>query len=313
MEMSAIRGAIGMKRTFSRKGCAGRSALRSGALLLALIDLSACGGSPTGPSPVPDAVHSGSWYRTGFHWPHDGNPYESEHFIVYSDAASLAARQQLAGIAEDLLALLSADFGISDTMFRWPPGQSKIHIYTFRDHNEPGWGGWGYYGGLMIYSLDHPIRGSLGGYSRVVTHELMHAVEGLLKGSDDPNLVDVWLTEGIAEHVAGGTQRISSVTSRAQLDELVARFGALNPIAMHRYEYPDGPDRVRDYYYVMFELSVEYLLDPAGHGRPKSGIRDIYLDVRNGVPFARTFEDHMAIGLQDYEDRYWNLIREYLR
>jgi len=123
--------------------------------------------------------------------------------------------------------------------------------------------------------------------------------------------VDVWLTEGIAEHVAGGTQRISTVTSLAQLDGLVARFGPLNPIARHRYDYDAAS--LGDYYYVMFELSVRYLLDPAGRGRPRTGIRDIYLDVASGIPFARTFEDHMAIGLQDYEEQYWELIRGYLR
>ena len=58
---------------------------------------------------------------------------------------------------------------------------------------------------------------------------------------------------------------------------------------------------------------MKYLLDPVGRGRPKSRIRDIYVDARNGVPFSRSFQDHMAIGLQECEDRYWDLMREYLR
>jgi len=300
-----------------------RRALRAGAVSsFALVGLLACGGSPTEPpalpTPAADMVDSGSWYRTGFHWPHDGNPYESEHFIVFSDAASLAARQQLARIAEDALVPLSGDLGVSDAMFRWPPGQSKIHIYAFRDHHERGWGGKGYYGGLMIYSLDHPVRRSmgvteLGSYTRVVTHELMHVIEGLLKGSDDPHLVDEWLSEGIAEYVSGGTQSISSVTTLAQLDALVARFGALNPIAMHGSDYPGDVAITGAYYYVMFELSVRYLLDPAGGGRPETAIRDIFLDAGRGVPFATAFQKHMGIGLEELERRYWDLIREYLR
>ena len=32
-------------------------------------------------------VYSGSWYSRE-KWPHDGNPYESPNFIIYSDAAS---------------------------------------------------------------------------------------------------------------------------------------------------------------------------------------------------------------------------------
>jgi hypothetical protein len=61
------------------------------------------------------------------------------------------------------------------------------------------------------------------------------------------------------------------------------------------------------------ELSVKYLLDPAGRGWPKSGIHDSYVDARNGVPCSRSFQDHMAIGLQECEDQYWDLMCEYLR
>jgi len=263
---------------------------------------------------LPEMVDSGSWYRSGFRWPHDGNPYESEHFIVFSDAASLEARQEVAEIGEDLLVLLKEEFDIpGDTLFVWPAGQSKIHIYAYRDHYEQGWGGWGYYGGLLIFSLDHPIRNTeLGNYTRVLKHELMHVVEGLLKGSDNPHLVDVWLTEGIAEYVSGGTQSISSVTTLAQLEGLVATFGELNPIAMHQYAYPDIPG-VRAYYYVMFELAVRYLLDPAGGGQAKPSIRDVYIDARNGVPFSTSLAVNLGHNLQEFEDGFFELIREYLQ
>lgn len=277
---------------------------------MAYLFLAGCEDSTTDP---PDMVDSGSWYRTGFRWPHDGNPYETDHFIVYSDAASQAARQEVAEIGEELLVQLKEEFEISgDALFVWPAGQSKLHIYAYRDHYEQGWGGWGYYGGLLIWSLDHPVRDNdVLNYTRVVKHELMHAIEGLLKGSDDPKLVDVWLTEGIAENVAGGTQSISCVTTLAELEELVARFGELNPIAMHRYNYPDIPG-VGAYYYVMFELALRYLLDPVAGGQAKPGIRDLYIDARNGVPFAISFQENLGHDLQDFEDRFFELVRGYL-
>lgn len=277
---------------------------------LASLFLAGCEDSATSP---PEMVDSGSWYRSGFRWPHDGNPFESEHFIVYSDAASLEARQTVAKIGEELLVLLTEEFEISsETLFVWPAGQSKIHIYAYRDHYEQGWGGWGYYGGLLIYSLDHPIRDTeLGNYTRVLKHELMHVIESLMKGSDNPNLVDVWLSEGIAEYVAGGTQSISTVSSLEELEELLAGFGELNPIAMHQYNYPDIPG-VGAYYYVMFELAVRYLLDPAGGGQAKTGIRDIYVDARNGVPFATSLEANLGHNLQEFEARFFELVREYL-
>ena len=289
-------------------------------MLLALVMLIGGCGDSTGPDGggLPHGmVDSGSWYRTGFRWPHDGQPYESPNFVVYSDAASLEARQKLAEIAEDLLIVLRNDFEIDpETMFRFPAGQSKLHIYAYKDYAPRDWGGWGYYGGLMIFSLDHEWRTQIGGteldnYTRVVTHELMHAIEGLLKGTDNPNLVDVWLTEGIAEYVAGGTSA-GSVTDLARLDELTSTYGEWNPIAMHRYDYPDIEAIGFLYYYPMFELAVTYLLDPAGAANAKSSVRDILLDARDGVPFATSLQNRLGVGLQEYEDEFFDRIRGFL-
>jgi len=280
-----------------------------------LLGLAACGGSSTAP---PQMVDSGSWYRTGYRWPHDGDPYESEHFIVCSDAASLDARVQVATIGEELLASLRQDFDIgSDTLFRFPAGQSKIHIYAYKDHYEPDWGGRAYYGGVMIYSLDNPRRASAGNtqlqvYRGVVKHELMHAIQFLLQGSDDPNLADAWLTEGIAEYVSGGTAG-GSIHDLARLDSLIDKYGALNPIAMHQYHYPDVELIAYNYYYPMFELAVTYLVDPSGAGGAKSSIRDIFLDVGKGIPFPTAFEDRLGIGLAEYEDQFFDRIRAFLR
>jgi hypothetical protein len=270
-----------------------------------------CDDSPT----VPDGmVDNGSWYRSGYHWPHDGNPYESAHFIVYSDAASLEARQTLADIAEELIETLIADFGIEPTtMFKWPTGQSKLHIYTYRDHYEQSWGGRGYYGGILMWSLDHPIRSTeLGNYTKVVKHELMHATEGLLKGTENPKIVDVWLTEGIAEHVSGGTSSSGNITSLAMLDSLVASYGEINPIAMHFYEDFPYMDLGYQYLYAMFELAVRYLLDPDGLGQTESRLRDLMIAAGEGAAFATSFEEKMGIGLQQFEDEFWDRIRAYL-
>lgn len=281
-----------------------------GALVLLLA--AGCDDATTAPSAV---VDSGSWYRSGYEWPHDGQPYESAHFIVYSDAASLEARRTLAGIAEDLMETLTADFGIDPpTMFKWPPGQSKLHIYAYRDHYEQSWGGKGYYGGLIIWSLDHQIRSTdLGNYTKVVTHELVHAVEGLMKGTENPKLVDVWLTEGIAEYVSGGTSSSGNIASLAMLDSLVAARGEANPIAIHFYEdFPGTENAGYLYLYAMFELATRYLLDPGGLGRPASQIWDLITDAGDGAAFATAFEERFGVGLQQYQDEFWDRIRAFL-
>ena len=156
-------------------------------------------------------VDNGSWYTTGFRWPHDGNPYETQHFLVYSDAASTEARSSVAEIGEELLVLLREDFEIEgDTLFLFPPGQTKIHIFAYKDHYPTEWGGQSYHSGFLIYSLDHEGRTEAGHtemdmYVPVVKHELMHVIAGLLIGGMDGNRVDEWFTEGIAESVSGGT------------------------------------------------------------------------------------------------------------
>ena len=66
----------------------------------------------------------------------------------------------------------------------------------------------------------------------------MHVVESFLKGDNDPGLIDVWLTEGIAEAVSGGTVG-GSITDLAKMNELQEIYGYLNPIKMHQYNYPN--------------------------------------------------------------------------
>ena len=79
-------------------------------------------------------VDSGSWYSRE-KWPHDGKPCESQNFIIYSDAASQESREDLAGIAEELLAELIKEFGIdTEENLRFPPGQDKIHIYSYKEY-----------------------------------------------------------------------------------------------------------------------------------------------------------------------------------
>jgi hypothetical protein len=123
--------------------------------------------------------------------------------------------------------------------------------------------------------------------------------------------VDVSLTEGIAEMVSGGMAG-DRVTSRAVLAELVDTYGVRNPIAMHQYRYPSIEGIAYNYYYPMFELAVTYLFDPDGHGQSPEAFRDLLLDVRDGMPFARAFEDRLGISLASYEANFFDLMDAYL-
>jgi hypothetical protein len=281
----------------------------------------ACDDMPYDPA---DMVHSGSWYKTQFKWPHDGDPYEGAYVVVYSDGASLEARQTLAAIAEELLVKVKQELAItSDTLLLLPHDQEKIHIYAYRYQNPTTWSGQAYYGGLIVYSADQEERAKAGltepePYRAIVTHEMVHVVQGLLLGSVHPSLVDEWLSEGLAEYL--GTASIEPpVHSLARLDELTAAFGELNPIAQHigdEYTVEQG----NKYYYPMYELAVRYLVDSEGRGVPKSAFRDLFLDQRGEEPcyvgtcpeFGVAFETHFGLSLQEYEDRFFELMRAYL-
>lgn len=288
-------------------------------ILAASVQLMSCGGGG-GSSGTGGFISSGSWYVTGFEWPHDGNPWESENFVIYSDGAGEEARQALAMIAEETLSEIKVLFAIDNNdVFLFPPGQERIDIYAYKNRYPTypvNWGGWAYYGGLLIFSLDHPERTSFGHtepeiYNPTLKHEIMHVVESLLKASNAPNLVDVWLTEGIAEAVSGGTAG-GSITDLQKFNELRNQYGSRNPIAMHRYEYPNIEGIIYYYYYPMFQLAVEYLVDANGHGRTINDVKNLLLDVRNGVPFPVAFQNRFGMSLTEYENQFFALMTAYL-
>jgi hypothetical protein len=283
---------------------------------------SGCSDSSPTSAPVEPAemVDNGSWYSRNA-WPHDGNPYESESFVVYSDGASLEARQRLALVADEVLAEIVAEMGIDpDTMFRFPTDQDKIDLYANK-YNIPDWGGGarGYWGGLIIWSFDHQAEDrptDLDYIRTVLKHELVHVVESLLKGWDpntgNPLWVDVWFSEGMAEALTGGTAG-GAIRTLDQLNDLTAEYGHRSPIAYKSdSQVVAGSNAVFYYDYPMSGLAVEYLIDPAGLGKTPEDLTRILLDMADDVPFTNAFETHLGISVYDYGDRFFALMGDYL-
>lgn len=267
-------------------------------------------------------VESGSWYSR-VAWAHDGHPYESSNFIIYSDAASQDSRQALAEVAERMLAELVTEFGIEpESMFRYPAGRDKIDIYAYKDYYPQEWGMRAYYGGLVSWSLDHEHRNTnLSLYSLVLKHELVHVVESLLKGRDTADMpasirVHAWFSEGLAEAVTGGTSG-GAVRGRDRMVALIAQYGQRNPVAYTTdgviVAARDSHPRIGfEYYYPMSQLAVEYLLDDHGFGKSLLDVRDIYLDMAQGSDFSTAFENHMGVSILEYQNEFFDLMDEYL-
>jgi len=282
-------------------------------VLLFIIIIGCSSDSPTEPEPA----YPGSWYSLGIQWAHDGDPYETENFIVYSDAASREARETLADIAEEMLSGLKLQMDIQDnSILVFPAGQRKIHIYGYKNHFPTEWGGRAYFGGLMIYSLDHPERTAAGHtdldvYEAVVKHELTHVVQYQLLGTLDYNLVDSWFSEGIAEKISESNPD-RAVTTLERLESLVATYGELNPISIKRYNYPDIEYVAVNYYYPMFQLAANYLLDPPRNIASWVDVKEMFLEIRNGGNFTSIFKEKFGIELTEFESRFFDLMREYL-
>lgn len=254
-------------------------------------------------------VDSGSWY-VRVPWPHDGNPIESESFIVYSDAASEAARREAGEVAEKVWAELLDDFAIEPGMLRYPDGQDKIDVYAYRNHDPQGWGARAYYGGVIMWSPDHDAR--IGrAFPAVLTHELVHVLQWLISGSPDDHPVDVWFLEGLPEAMAGGTTG-GAIRGLDQLDDLTGEYGTISPISFKTYSQIDTPDAGEHFNYPMFQLAVEYLLDDDGYGRSPEDARDVFIDVAEGASFEAAFEDRMGVSLAAYEREFFDRMDGYL-
>jgi hypothetical protein len=299
-----------------------RALLVAGILLIGA--LAGCSGSvPQSEPPDPaQMVDSGSWYVREA-WPHDGHPYETAHFVVYSDGAGQEARQRLGTLAEQVWGEIIDEMGLDPaTMFTFPAGQDKIDLYANRSHVIEGGGARAYYAGVIIASFDNEI-GEPTSTATVrinLKHELVHVAEALLKGRfvgdvpvGDPRRMPVWFSEGTAEAISGGSTG-GAPRTLDQVDELIAKYGRINPISWQvDIPFSDlAPGAYSNYYYPMAQLAVEYLLDPRGMGKSPADLAAVMRDMGDDVPFAEAFEHHVGISQTDYETRFFALMDAYL-
>ena len=251
-------------------------------------------------------VDDGSWY-VHERWPHDGHPVESDNFVVYSDRASREARQATADTAEILWSKILDEFAVTREMLRFPPGQEKIDIYAYHGHYPQDWSGRSYYGGILIWSPDHPVRGlSPSRFEPTLMHELVHVLQWSLTGGRGG--IDAWFIEGLplalANDLAGDPIRNIGV---------LAEYGEANPISIESYSQIPDAQIGEHFYYPLFQLAFEFLLDENGQGRALGDTRDVMIDVAEGESFATAFERRMGLGLDDFERTFFDLMDGFLR
>jgi hypothetical protein len=284
-----------------------------------------CSDSPT--EPEKNMIDSGSWYETGFTpWPHDGIPVESENFIIYSDAASMQARQKLAEICEDAFVTIIDRLGITDlSILQYPEGRNnKIHIYAYKNYNPMNWGGQAYYGGYIIYSPDHRLRTEWGqtaieNYVPLVRHEMMHVIQTLILGNNDESYLYSWFAEGIAIEMSNDEFYTEDafykrIDTQAEFDNLISTYGQRNAVAIkHSWDMPTDIEAIgKFYYYPMYWLALRYITDPEGLGGSFEDVREVLLDGTHGMTFNTSLNNRFGISQTEFENQFFDLMNEFL-
>lgn len=253
-------------------------------------------------------VDEGSWYARNA-WPHDGNPIESTNFVVYSDAASLEARREVATVAEDVWAELLDELSIEPGLLRYPEGRNKIDIYAYHDYDPQDWGGRAYFGGLLVWSPDHDQRQTgNNSLAPVVKHELVHVIQWMITGGES-RPVDTWFIEGLPLVLAGDTTPIRGLD---QLARLTAKYGTTSPISIESYSQITSAEAGEHFHYPMFHVAVEYLMDEDGKGKSPEDMTGILIDVAQGATFEAAFESKVGLSLDDFENEFFSLMDAYL-
>jgi len=270
--------------------------------------------------PEPELIYIGSWTQG---WPelgHDGEPYESDRVIVYSNYSSQESRKFVAEMAEAALDDILVVFEITFDDFTFHPNYKTRKIHIFSDYGQMNSSGLAYRDGIIVRAPDSP-QYITAGYTEerwqiVLQHELTHVMEFLLIGDPDFQQANyVWLREGGANYGARNhaVQTIETLDAWQEQMKDVPDKG--NPINVQ--VWGDFPPSVLSAnttieYYKFFELATRYLVDPNGNGTTIENLKTYYEELGEGFRVDIVFERNFGITRDEFESGYWDLMREYL-
>ena len=259
---------------------------------------------------TPAPVKEGSWITySPYDWTHDGEPFESDYCIVYSDGANYFLKREAAAFADEKFELILNMFNFQDLHdFRFPPGYDKIDVYINMHHEESIAAA--YWGSIFITMRSQHVDWDR--YAYLFRHELTHAFEFLIEGTVNLG-TDVWFREGIAIYCGG---QLNGITDIEDLERWIARNSndpaRGNPICIHRWsDFPAGAD-ITGYYYNVFDLTMRYFLDPNGLGKSTQDVLNLFYDIRNGMQFPAALQNNFGLDLAQFETDYYDLMRAYL-
>jgi len=246
---------------------------------------------------------------------HDNLIYETEHFLVYSDAADDHTKIQFANMAEQAYQELKSFFLLSYhynfTIQRDDP-TTKIQIICNR--NDPR-SQRSFFYGFMLYTIDSPYCfATEENLYREIKHELVHVFQMYLDGSSRRYEFG-WFREGLAEYAADGGffSRITTLAYFNQLRNILDNAG-IHPLKIRWSELRNHEGEVHAATYSMSGLAMHYLLDPSGSGKSVNDIRQLFSDLLHDetLLFETAFENNMGIDVHDFEDQFYDVMPGYL-
>ncbi len=268
--------------------------------------------------PVVRLIYEGRWMQ-GWTLGHNNKPQETDRFIVYTNYSEEKDVIATAEFAELVMDEVISHFEVEWDDYNFVSEQPNKKIVIFSDYNQrTSQGGVAYRDGIVIRALNSPLytaNYTFNSWRRTLKHELFHVNEFLLIG--DPKYQQantVWLREGMATYVSGR----KTIVSINQLDSWQASqrnfTGGGNPIKINSFaDLPSNDPNTVGAYYSFFELSARYLMDSKGNGSSVSDVKSFYSELGQGIPLDVAFANNFGLTLQQFQDQYWDLMREYLK
>ena len=148
-------------------------------------------------------------------------------------------------------------------------------------------------------------------YPNSVKHELVHVIQLIMGvGINGTPAPDAWFTEGLAEYMSGGS--VTPIESPESLETWLNNPQTVNPITVKTAEDLNGLILSPRFYYPVFGLAVEYLLESSELDNDVLEVKEMFEDMHVTRSFSESFRTHMGISLDYFHDNFDNLLREYI-
>lgn len=254
-------------------------------------------------------------YPTVSDFAHDNRIYETEHFLVYSDAASDSTKIEFAEMGEKSYNELKTFFLLSENQnFNIQIENPTTKIQIICNKNDPR-SQRSFMYGFMLYTLDSPFCfATEENLFREVKHELTHVFQMYLDGSSRRYAYG-WFREGLAEYAADGGffPQITTLADFNSKKELLDYYN-FHPLKIYWSQLRTIPANIHPIVYAMSGLATRFMLDQNGMEKSIEDYKQIFNELKQNenIAFETVFENVMEFNIHDFEDGFYSTMENFL-